>query len=231
MHIDDKMLGLVFKIIASVLLASFFMHGSVNCGYTRDLLCQPLDIVFVIDRSGSVRDSNPAPCLLDTPCDNWFLMRSFIADLIRNITPGRDTRFGAVVFGSDKNTSTHVVFALTSDRRAATSHVMNLPYRPHHTATYRGLRLMRQQVFSQSGDRGDVRNVAIVITDGEPTQYEGGGTFDRNVTQATADAVEEAELAKEVGIVILALGVTSSVNNDTIIALASDGIGVSRPVR
>ena len=193
--------------------------------------CQALDVVFVIDRTGSIRDTNePSNCPADTECDNWLKMRNFVNDLIDRITPDEDTRFGAVVFGNNNDVDTTVVFEITDDRASAKTQVTNIPYRAHFTSTYRGLREARFNVFTQSGDRAGVPNVIVLITDGQPNLYDGGGsTVDE--TQALADAVAQVNGAINDGIIVLSVGVTNRVDRDTIIQLSSDGIGANAPVK
>ena len=207
---------------------------SISNVNSQDLNCQALDIVFVIDRSGSIRDSNPAGCNPDDNpndiCDNWLLMRNFVNDLIDSITPTEDTRFSAVVFGNDDAVASFVVFDLTNDRNSAKERIMALPHESHFTATYRGLRIMRQDVFTEANDRPNVPNLAIVITDGEPNLYDGGAPGQDDIARATADAFEEAEAAINEGVIILSIGVTNRVTESVIIGIASDGQNSAAPV-
>ena len=218
----------------SIILAPVVLAGAclllLHPAHSQDLTCQPLDIVFVIDRSGSIRDTNPSGCTIDTDCDNWELMRRFVNNLIDTITPTEDTRFGAVVFGNDDADGSNVVFTLTDDRTAAKNSISALQHRSHFTATYRGLRIMRQDVFTETGDRPDVPNLAIVITDGQPNLFDGGDPGEEDIPAATQDAFEEAQAAQNAGIIILAIGVTNRVDNNTIIGLASDGLQSNVPV-
>ena len=83
-------------------------------------------------------------------------------------------------------------------------------YEGGKTNTSGGLRTMRTQVFGGTrGDRPDVRNVAIVITDGE-------STVDQNMT------MREADLAKDEGVAIFVVGVTDRINEDELRGIASD---------
>ena len=66
---------------------------------------------------------------------------------------------------------------------------------------------MRQQVFGMEGDRSNVSNVAIIITDGKPT--------DPSTVQAAIDAVHDS------GITTLAVGVTDQVDEATLKQLSS----------
>lgn len=83
-------------------------------------------------------------------------------------------------------------------------------YEGGKTNTSGGLRTMRTQVFGGGhGDRPDVRNVAIVITDGE-------STVDKNMT------LTEADLAKDDGVVIFVVGATDRINEAELKGIASD---------
>jgi uncharacterized protein YegL len=66
---------------------------------------------------------------------------------------------------------------------------------------------MRSQVFGMEGDRSNVSNVAIIITDGKPT--------DPSTVQAAIDAVHNS------GITTLAVGVTDQVDEATLKQLSS----------
>lgn len=66
---------------------------------------------------------------------------------------------------------------------------------------------MREQVFGVDGDRTNVSNVAIIITDGKPT--------DPSTVQAAIDAVHNR------GIKTLAVGVTDQVDEATLKQLSS----------
>jgi len=78
--------------------------------------------------------------------------------------------------------------------------VLVTPYCGGNTNTTGGLRLMRQQIFSADhGDRPDVPNLCIMITDGIPTrEVEGLWT--------------EVGYDKAAGIRIIGIGVTSAVS-------------------
>lgn len=86
--------------------------------------------------------------------------------------------------------------------------ILNIPYIGSSTETARGLEVMRTQVFGVNGDRPDVDNTAIIITDGQPTD---------------PDAVPgEMQLVHGQGITTYAIGVTNEVNEGTLQELSSD---------
>ena len=93
-------------------------------------------------------------------------------------------------------------FYLTNftDKTALINAVRNIRYGDGHTNTTGALRLMRTEIFnSANGDRADVPNVAILITDGEPT---------REVDQLD----EEVARIKNSGVRIVGVGVTNAVS-------------------
>lgn len=73
---------------------------------------------------------------------------------------------------------------------------------------------MRNQVFSVDGDRSNVSNVAIIITDGKPT--------DPSTVPAAIDAVHNS------GTSTLVVGVTDQVDEATLRQLSSAPSEVSR---
>ena len=77
--------------------------------------------------------------------------------------------------------------------------IRNIPYVGGNTNTTGGLRLMRQECFNRAnGDRPDVRNVAILITDGIPT---------REVDELPA----EVQRNKALGVRFVGVGITDKV--------------------
>ena len=78
------------------------------------------------------------------------------------------------------------------------------------TNTSGALRLMHRDMFVEvKGDRKDAPNLAIIITDGEPTV---------DIIQTSP----EIKAAKQKGIVILAIGIGNNVKNETIDEIATD---------
>jgi len=94
-------------------------------------------------------------------------------------------------------------FCLTNftDVPALTTAIRNIQYLGGNTNTTGGLRLMRLEVFNREcGDRSDVPNVAILITDGIPT---------REVDRLPG----EVAAIKSLDIRIVGVGVTNQVNS------------------
>ena len=75
----------------------------------------------------------------------------------------------------------------------------NIPYCNENTNTTGGLRLTRTEIFNTAnGDRADVPNVIILITDGNPTRE----------TDLLSDEVQRI---KSSGVRIVGVGVTNEV--------------------
>jgi len=100
-------------------------------------------------------------------------------------------------------TGTHATlnFYLTNftDETSLVNAIKNMLYLDGSTNTTGGLRLMRTEIFNvDNGDRKDVRNVAILITDGVPTLE-------------VELLYDEVERIKDSGVRIIGVGVTDEV--------------------
>lgn len=136
--------------------------------FSYDVITAPVcttkvDLCLIIDSSGSIRDNNPS----DGSFDNWGLQLQFLADFVEAFDIGADaTQIGAVVFSEQVN----LVFSLDqyTDASSIKQAILNLAYLGQTTNTPEGLRVTRTQCFQGSGDRSDVPNLAVIITDGVP---------------------------------------------------------------
>jgi len=87
--------------------------------------------------------------------------------------------------------------------------IRSIPYCNENTNTTGGLRLARLEIFNtENGDRSDVPNVIVLLTDGNPTWE-------------TDLLPDEVERIKNLDIRIVGVGVTNEVINCTIIACSS----------
>lgn len=149
-----------------------------------------------MDASGSLRFQNGDGTFNDS---NWFLLTNFVADVAQSLLIGADeTRVAAIRFSNDAtvifhldtyNTSLNVGRALRSIQIIAST-----------TDTAGALRLMMSEVLTQRwGDRPDVHNVAILVTDGQS-----------NVNPW--DTIPAAQAAKSAGVRLFVIGVTNEIN-------------------
>lgn len=157
------------------------------------------DLVFVVDSSGSINDKNPM---------NWDLVLSFIAGLCATFTIGQDAvRVGLVEYSENARN----IFFLNQyyDIASLTSAIRNTPYLGSYTNTSGGIRVMHQEQFVLGrGDRPDVDNIAIVVTDGES-----------NLDQTRT--VLDAQAAQAAGIQMFSIGITSAVNLQELQSISS----------
>jgi len=135
---------MIQKTWISVYVKMFVVATSRNCS---------VDIIFVLDRSGSVRRYN------------FDLMKSFVSDLVGklDVESGR-TRVGLVTYSSRVSTSFHLnthIMSLDSIKSAISA----LVFTGGGTNTAGALSHVRT-VMLKNGDRSDVPNVVIVFTDG-----------------------------------------------------------------
>ena len=164
-----------------------------------------MDLCFIVDSSGSIRDNNPPG---GSP-DNWQLQLEFLSRLVDLFTIGPDaTKVGVVVFSEE----VRLVFSLDTytDAQSIKDAILGLSYLGLTTNTPDGLRITREQCFNQgNGDRPNVQNLAIFISDGVPYPAE-----------RKDPAIREAESLKGVTSVI-AIGVTNVIDRDLLRTISS----------
>ena len=160
--------------------------------------------MFVVDGSGSIRDANPA----NKSYDNWVLLLDFIVDTVDKLNIGSDqVRVGIVKF----STEVKGVFPLNeyTNKEQLKEAIRGIEYMGGHTNTAAGIRRMHTTEFTASnGDRSDVQNIAIVITDGE-------STIDPDRT------IPEAQTARNKGIKIFAVGITNNIKESELRDISS----------
>ncbi len=150
------------------------------------------DVCFVIDSSGSICGNQ-----VQSSCYNWFTLLSFVNSIIDAFDVGVDrTRVGLVTFSNDAvlqfGMNVYHNATLLKDAVLSTRHIGG------QTNTGKALRVTRTQCFSSAnGERADVVNIAVVLTDGLPTIIE-------------FDTMAEAARLKRVSSV-LAVGITPNI--------------------
>ena len=154
---------------------------------------------LIIDSSGSIRDNNPP----DGSPDNWQLELEFIANLVAGFSVGKDdTRGAALVFSEEVG----LVFPLNrfNSLSEVQEAIRNVPYLGQTTNTPEALHQAGIQCFSAAnGDRDDVDNVIIIVTDGVPFPAE-----------RRTPALTEARRLKDKGTRIYTIGITDAVDEE-----------------
>ena len=174
----------------------FYIIAASNA-LSRQCATCALDLVFVLDSSGSVGS------------DNWHLLLTFVASVVEAFTISPiDTRVGVVVYSNSATSE----FYLNTYYDAATmsDHIFSIRWQPGNTNTSGGLREMTFQQFGRidRGDRPDVPNMAIVITDGRSTR-DGDRT------------IPDAETARDRGIQIISVGISDMIDVNEIQEMSS----------
>ncbi|XP_064631744.1 uncharacterized protein LOC135490027 [Lineus longissimus] len=164
--------------------------------YNRGQARKPADLGVVLDSSGSIE------------AENFVKVKQFVKDVVSKFNIGTSTVNVGVVTYTYKailqfnlNDHTNMADVMTA--------IDNIVYVSGSTNTAAGIAYMRDTMFTAAmGDRAGVPNIGIVVTDG------------RSINEAWT--VGEAQTARDDGIIMLALGVTASVDIDEINGIASD---------
>lgn len=182
-------------------LSCVFLKGTLAQEPENIIVCKA-DVVFCVDNSGSIRDTNKEGV------DNWQLVINFIAALAEQVNINTDgTHVGLVDFGNrgylewDLNKYQNEAQVVTA--------IKALRYRGENTNTTGGMYWARQVLTDPMyGARKNTSKVLILITDGIPT-------FDSNKLPM------EVAQSKDSGIRIVTVGVTDQVNVTLLQSIAS----------
>ena len=194
------------------------MHLHTNLPVIKRPLTEPFDILaaprctsqvdlcFVIDSSGSIRDNNPP----DRSFDNYELQLQFLTTLVNAFSVGLDaTRVGAILFSEQVS----LQFALNTYNTAGeiNAALLGLPYLGQTTNTPQALIQTRTECFSTgNGDRSNVDNLAIVVTDGVPFP-----------DSRRSPALDEARALKDSGATVISIGITDNIDVDFLREMSS----------
>ena len=149
--------------------------------------CQ-LDLVFVVDSSGSINDDDPT---------NFAKVKNFIKAMIDSLDL-LNIRIGAVSFGSN----TYVSFDLNTGLKSSREYygfIDGLTYDGGATNTNAVMRIAADQILGQEGDRASAADMILLLTDGIPT-------IDAHLLSGTINYIKGREIA------ILGVGVTKNVD-------------------
>lgn len=159
---------------------------------------QPLDIVLVLDTSGSMSGSkmtnlkNAANNFIDATAENN-----------RGLEQDQQTRLAIVRFADGANTEQQLNY-VTDQNAQQYKNTINRFGANGSTYAEEGLQ-QAQDVLDRNG-RTDVQQIVIFFTDGEPNH---GNGFDNEVA---AEAVNTAHEMKQGGTIIYAIGVMNGAN-------------------
>lgn len=158
-----------------------------------------MDLVFVLDASGSVG------------FNNFQTTKAFAENVTNTFAIGpEDTQVGAIVFSTIANIS----FLLNSstDRSGVVEGIRDIEYTGGFTNTAGALRTLRLDVLTtEAGARPQtlaIPRVAIVVTDGRS-----------NINRSRT--IPEAEAVRAAGIIVFAVGIGNRINMAELNAMAS----------
>lgn len=159
---------------------------------------QPLDIVLVLDTSGSM--SGTKMTNLKNAANNFI---NATAENNRGLEQDQQTRLAIVQFASGANTEQQLNYV--TDQNAQQYRNTIDGFRANG-ATYAEEGLQQAQNVLDRNGRDNVQQIVIFFTDGEPNHYNG---FDNEVA---AEAVNTAHEMKQSGTIIYAIGVMNGAN-------------------
>lgn len=168
------------------------------------------DLVFLVDSSLSIKEYHYPG---DDTTDNWYLVKVFLGQLIKNLPVSENgTHIGVIPYST--NVDTHQVIYLNDHKTKdpLVNEIMNLNYVGTNTNTSGALRYMREEVFSpRRGERSGVNNIGFLITDGL-------SNVDDELT------AYEAREVKNAGIRLFALGISRYADEAELQEIASDPV-------
>lgn len=153
------------------------------------------DVIFVMDSSGSVGKTN------------FETMKSFVVEICKRLDiDSGNVQVGVATFSSDVTLQFHL--NAKNSLSGVTSAVQAINYTRGTTNTGSALELLYTSMFTPAnGDRPNINNVGLVLTD--------GGSNDKEHTQTHAAATKDA------GHTMLALGIGNWVDQTELNGIAS----------
>ena len=170
------------------------------CSYTGECEIGGLDLVFLLDSSGSIGS------------DNFVAMKQLVKNIASSLTIGpENTRVAVIVFESDVrlefnlNTYTNI--------NSLSQAIDNIFYDAGGTSTHLALQLLRNSIISEvlgvrPSTDSEITQVAIVITDGQSNN-------------PTATAEEARKVHTDTDFTVFAVGIGSGIGLEELRTIAS----------
>jgi len=155
-----------------------------------------IDLVIILDASSSVGNS-------------WNDMLDFAIDIVRELTIGEfNTRVGLVRYS---DAASHAFFLNSYyDRDDMIDEIRRVPFAGGQTNTADAFRITHMEQFEYfRGDRVEACNIALIVTDGKSNVEERG-------------TLPESLAAKNKGITVYSVGVTSGANEEEVREISSN---------
>ena len=177
---------------------------------TETVSSKPLDIVLVLDQSGSMAYDFSGNNTSNNNARRQFAMKKAVTDFISKVgvqySEQCNHRMAIVIFGNNASTLADWTYVNTSGNTALTSMINNLPHKPEG-ATNVGAGMQRAQSLMNSAQTGtDRQKVVIVFTDGVPTIT---SDFDTSVANT---AIRASKAMKDEGTAVYTVGIFNGAN-------------------
>lgn len=170
---------------------------------------EPLDIVLVLDTSGSMSGSKMTN--LKSASKNFI---DATAEANNGLEQSKQSRISIVSFASSVTTKSELTYVTAQNASSLKQQIDSLGA---NGATHAEEGLDRASSILNNGMRNGAKQIVIFFTDGEPNHsddwFGGISGFDREVA---ADAVNVAGEMKSSGVTIYAIGVMEGANADTV---------------
>ena len=176
----------------------FYCIHSANIPHTGTPACTSLDLVFVIDASGSLEEIN----------HYWPIILNYLRTITERfpVSPG-NVNIGAICYSNDAV----IVWNLNEGVRKADvlSLIDTIDYKGGRTNIAAGLELAHTTMFSRElGDRDYAPNMILLVSDGVANERE-------------RDTQTQAAAARAKGIEIVTVGVGDNIDHVELIGIAS----------
>lgn len=107
-----------------------------------------MDVVFLLDHSGSINDRNPT----NGSWDNWVLVKNFVVEIVKELDISLDnSHVGVATFGN--MAISRIDLNDLYDSSSISNTISNIPPGNGNTNTYAGLKLMREMFRVENGGR------------------------------------------------------------------------------
>ncbi|CAH1789406.1 unnamed protein product [Owenia fusiformis] len=176
----------------------------VACEFNKNAVSRrTADIVFILDGSSGVADSRVGE-------SNFGYMKLMVVRTIQDLREwfGDDIRFGVVSFNGEANAD--ISLDRFSDVNSLVTAIHGLQFYGGSSNVQGALLKTRQEVFSQSGDRGGSANFAVLFSNGPGNVGDNGG-----------NPRAEAELLRESGATLMSVGLGPDVDKDELLQISS----------